>query len=69
VNNLAVNTEYTSIRDELYAKLKAHRKATDDRYGDAREALGVQKIVPGTSVYAIAYALFDKGELSLDQYD
>jgi hypothetical protein len=69
VNNLAANPEYASIRDELSAKLEAHRKATDDRYWDARKALGVEKIAPGTSVYAIAYALFDKGELSLDKYD
>jgi arylsulfatase A-like enzyme len=69
VQNLAENPEYASIRDELSARLEAHRQATEDRAWDAREALGVEKLAPGTSVYAIAHALVKQGELSLDKYD
>ena len=69
VNNLATGPEYAAIRNELSAKLEAHRQATHDRNWDARKALGVDKIAPGTPVYPIARALVQKGELSLDQYD
>jgi arylsulfatase A-like enzyme len=69
VNNLVTDPKYAAIRNELSGKLEAHRKATNDRNWDARKALGVAKIAPNTSVYTIARALVEKGELSLDKYD